>query len=66
MAHEFVIWRDVPEVVVHNEKGERDFDAADIPCVRYNEQTKQFEPVINHRGRAYAARKRMKYRNKRR
>ena len=36
--------------------------AGDIPVGRVNEVTGKFEPVVNNRGRAYAARKRASYR----
>lgn len=42
-------------------------DNGDIPVGSFNEQTKQWEPVVNNRGNAYAARNRQKYRkNKKR
>jgi hypothetical protein len=44
----------------------RDFtsDYGDIPVARFNHQTGFWEHVVNRRGFAYAARNRMKYRNK--
>jgi hypothetical protein len=39
-------------------------DTGDLPCARFNEETKMFEPVDNNRGRAYAARRRLAYRKK--
>ena len=38
----------------------------DLPVVNFNETTQKFEPVVNLRGRAYAARKRACYRSNRR
>ena len=61
MAHDFVIWRDVP-VIIKNRHDR--YEWGDIPCVRLNEITQKFETVENRRGIAYAARKRMKYRRK--
>lgn len=62
MAHEFVIYRDVP--VIYNDKQGRSY-YGDVPVVRYNEITKKFEPVDNPRGNAYGARHRQKYRKRR-
>ena len=40
--------------------------AGDIPVGSFNEITGKFEPAVNNRGRAYAARKRAAYRRNRR
>lgn len=72
-----VIWKDIRVKIRHKcqhvkKIGGRLYNAfvldhGDIPCVRFNEDTKQFEEVVNNRGRAYAARKRQMYReNKKR
>jgi len=44
----------------------RDFtiDYGDVPVISYNSITNKFEAVVNTRGRAYAARKRLAYRSK--
>lgn len=36
----------------------------DVPVAHWNDVTKQMEAVDNNRGRAYAARNRLQYRNK--
>lgn len=36
----------------------------DVPVARYNTQTKQWERVVNKRGRAYGARNRLMHREK--
>jgi len=71
-----IIWKDIPVRIKHKAihvrkiggRLRRSFihDYGDIPVARFNSRTKKFEEVVNHRGRAYAARKRMKYRKKRR
>lgn len=71
---DFSIWRDAPVKIKHKfyhikkigGKGTFSFarDYGDIPVARYNYQTGFWEQVVNHRGYAYAARKRMMYRNK--
>lgn len=38
----------------------------DIPICRYNDITRQWEPVANYRGWGYAGRKRQMYRKKKR
>jgi hypothetical protein len=69
-----VIWVDVPSVKLrhkiwhkHSLKGKlhRDFtnDCGDVPVARINEITGVCEPVVNPRGRAYAARNRLMYRS---
>jgi hypothetical protein len=69
-----VIWKDIG-ILIKNKtlhikkiggKLYRSFiiEYGDIPAIRYNEQTKKFEEVENNRGRAYAARKRLKYRKR--
>jgi len=62
MSYDFVIYQDVP--VVYEDKQGREF-YGDVPCARLNEITGKFEVVDNHRGNAYAARHRMKYRKNR-
>lgn len=59
MAHEFVIYRSVP-VIIEDRHGRKDY--GDVPVVRYNEITRKFEDVVNPRGNAYGARRRMRYR----
>ncbi len=69
-----VIWKDIDvpirEKVVHvhsiGGKLHRDFcnSYGDLPVARFNEETDKFEDAVNLRGRAYAARKRLKYRKK--
>ncbi len=59
MAHEFVIYRSVP--VVYKERDGKTY-YGDVPVVRYNEITRKFEEVVNPRGNAYGARRRMRYR----
>ena len=72
-----VIWKDIgvlyKEKSVHcrslkNRKVYSGFGIfeGDVPVCRYNEITKQWEPVVNNRGRAYAARRRLKYRGHKR
>lgn len=39
-------------------------DFGTLPVASWNEQTQKFEPVVNTRGVAYAARNRRKYRRK--
>lgn len=56
-----IIWRDVP-VLVRRRDGK--LELGDIPVCTYNEVTGKFEPVENRRGRAYAARKQLRYRKK--
>ena len=70
-----IIWKDVPVKIrhkiwhVHKINGihHKDFtnDYGDIPVVRFNSISLKWEKVVNNRGLAYAARKRLKYkRNK--
>jgi hypothetical protein len=69
-----VVWKDVPVPIIHKcwhvhsigGKLHRDFteDVGDVPVWRYNEVTKMDELVVNTRGNAYAARKRLMYRRK--
>ena len=40
------------------------YDYGEIPGMCYNEITKKFEEVVNHRGNSYATRNRLKFRNK--
>lgn len=61
MAHQFVIYRDVP-IIIEDRHGRKDY--GDIPVARYNEITGKIEAVDNPRGNAYAARKRQRYRKK--
>lgn len=61
MAHEVVFYKSVP-TVIENKDGSKEY--GDIPCVRYNEITKAWEPVFNPRGNAYATRNRLRFRNK--
>ena len=67
-----VFWKDVDVAIrhkcwhVHKIGGRlhRDFtnDIGDVPVAHYNEITKCWEDVVNHRGIAYGARKRQMYR----
>lgn len=69
-----VIWKDIPvlfkDKILHCKKiGGKLYksfivDYGDIPIARYNEKTKKWEEVANNRGKAYAARKRQKYRGR--
>ncbi len=70
-----VIWKDVP-VLYHGKitqvrklggRLRRSFivDYGDVPVARFNEVTAKMEEVVNTRGLAYAARKRLRYRNRR-
>jgi len=69
-----VIWKDIciPIITkiwhIHKLKGKlhKDFTktCGDIPVANFNEITNKFEPVVNNRGRAYAARKRLIYRKR--
>ena len=54
-----VIWRDI-DVVYQDRTGVRYL--GDVPIANWNSQTNVWEKVVNPRGRAYAARKRMSYR----
>lgn len=74
--HKFVIYKDVPVIIerkmMHVRKiGGRIYgsfckDYGDIPVVVFNEETKQFEPVLNSRGKGYAGRNRKMHRNAKR
>lgn len=69
-----VFWRDIlvpiTEKCFHiNKIGGRVKNAfvktyGDIPVANLNEITNKLEPVVNNRGRAYAARRRLSYRKK--
>lgn len=69
-----IFWKDIDVKVkhkfsqIHKIGGKRYFkfnvDYGDIPVVRLNEITDKLEAVVNTRGRAYAARKRLMYRGK--
>jgi hypothetical protein len=61
MAHEFVIYQNVP-LIIQDEQGKKSY--GDVPVIRFNQITKKFEEVINTRGKGYAGRHRMKYRKK--
>lgn len=71
-----VIWRDIGVKVTHKiihikkigGKIYRSFikDYGDIPVMHFNEITGRIEPVVNNRGRAYAARARQMYRRSKR
>ena len=70
-----VIWKDINVrlrqkcihvvMVGHNFRHRRAFinTFGEVPVLRFNEITGKFEDVVNPRGRAYAARNRLKYRN---
>ena len=69
-----VIWKDIAvnirEKCVHIKKiGGRVYNSfvntfGDLPVANFNEVTNKWEEVVNNRGRAYAARKRLSYRKK--
>jgi hypothetical protein len=59
MAHEFVIYRDVP-IIIEDRQGRKFY--GDVPVARYNEITRKIEAVDNPRGNAYGARRRQRYR----
>lgn len=69
-----VIWKDINVPIVHKMWHIRHIggrlrksfikDYGDVPVVRFNPETDAFEDVVNTRGRAYAARKRLMYRKK--
>lgn len=72
-----VIWQDIAVPIVEKQyhiralkgaKAKRRFSFiktfGDIPVARINEITGKIEAVINNRGRAYAARRRKSYRNR--
>jgi len=69
-----VIWKSVPVIIKEKMQHIRKIggklynsfilDYGDIPVARWNEETKQFEEVDNPRGKAYAARRRLKHRPK--
>jgi hypothetical protein len=59
--HGATFYKSVP-AIIENKDGSKEW--GDIPCVDYNEITKQFLPVVNPRGNAYATRNRLKFRNK--
>lgn len=61
--HQFVIYKDVP-LIVEDKSGNKFL--GDVPIVRWNEVTKNFEPVVNTRGNGYAGRNRQKHRNTKR
>jgi len=71
---DFVIWQDMPVPIINKETHVRKIGGktyrsfiktfGDIPIVRINLITNKWEPVVNYRGKAYAARKRLKYRKK--
>lgn len=68
------IWRDIPVKIFHKfhhikyigDRGRFSFavDYGDVPVGSINPITGKFEPCVNTRGNAYAARKRKMYRNK--
>lgn len=72
--HQFVIWQDVHVLIKAKEQHVRKMGGCvynsfivtrgDVPRVRFNEITNKFEEVVNNRGKAYAARKRLMYRTK--
>lgn len=72
------IYRDTAVPIIHkivhvHRKGQTGFthahrnftkDFGEIPIGSFNEETQKFEPCVNTRGRAYAARNRRIYLNK--
>lgn len=73
--HQHVFWWEIPVKIKAKEQhvrkiGGRMYNSfivtyGDVPMGRFNEITNEFEEVVNNRGKAYAARKRLMYRNKR-
>lgn len=61
MSHELVIYADV--FVTYKDRYGKWY-YGDVPVSRFNETTKRFEPVENHRGLAYAKRHDVKYRKR--
>lgn len=71
-CRDVVFWKDVPVPIVNKESHIRKIGGkvynsfiktfGDIPVLRHNPITNKFEEVENKRGKAYAARKRLKYR----
>jgi len=69
------VWRDVPVRIRHKISHIKKIggrirhaitdDYGDLPVCRINPQTGVWEDVVNHRGMAYAARRRLKYRTTR-
>jgi len=69
-----IIWKDIPVIIKHKVAHVRKLggrirksiikDYGDIPVANINEVTGKFEEVVNTRGNAYAARKRLSYRKK--
>ena len=67
-----VIWVDAPIVIVIKAPNIKRMNKracnslhktyGEIPVAYFNEVTNKLEPVVNHRGKAYAARKRQSYR----
>lgn len=58
-----VIWKSEVGVLVRTKQG---LEYGDVPVINFNEITKRIEPVVNPRGKAYAARNRACYRKNRR
>ena len=69
-----IIWKDINVPIFHKTTHVRKIggrlrrsfirDSGDIPILRFNAVTRKFEQVVNNRGRAYAARKRLRHRGK--
>lgn len=72
-----VIWKDIAVPIVEKQVHVRALHGAkarrrcsfiktygDVPVARINEITGKLEDVVNNRGRAYAARRRKAYRNR--
>lgn len=74
MLNNMVLWADVPVRIRRKMSycrkfcGKRYFGFIDtygeLPVVNFNKITNKFEPVVNNRGIAYAARNRQMYRKK--
>lgn len=59
-------WQKIPHARKIGGKAYGGFNSffGDVPVIRWNEVTDKIEPVVNLRGRAYAARKRFAYRKR--
>ncbi len=58
-----VIYQDIPVIRKNTWNGTKT-SYGDIPVGSINTITGKFEPCVNNRGRAYAARNRLSYRSK--
>lgn len=65
MAQAFTVYLDSLDIRLNNKQGHY-WDCGDIPIATYNEQTKEFVPVVNNRGHGYASRNNQKFRKNKR